>query len=96
MSFKTENYKHAAASVIKKMEKRGMCGYYCETKEDIIRSGELNTIRDFLTECFNPESKTGKLIAGIKQAGNTVKNIACKYNSIAKWVGFPLVPFVGE
>lgn len=68
----------------------------CETKEDIIRSGELNTIRDFLTECFNPESKTGKLIAGIKQAGNTVKNIACKYNSIAKWVGFPLVPFVGE
>ncbi len=37
MSFKSENYKHAAASVIKNMEKRGFIGYYCETKEDIIK-----------------------------------------------------------
>lgn len=45
MSFKTENYKHAAASVIKKMEKRGMCGYYCETKEDII-----NKVQELIPE----------------------------------------------
>ena len=37
MSFKSENYKHAAVSVIKNLEKRGFTGYYCETKEDIVK-----------------------------------------------------------
>lgn len=37
MSFKSENYKHAAVSIIKNLEKRGFTGYYCETKEDIVK-----------------------------------------------------------
>ncbi len=37
MSFKSENYKHAAVSVMKNLEKRGFTGYYCETKEDIVK-----------------------------------------------------------
>lgn len=68
----------------------------CETKEDIIKSGAMKKIERFLLECSDPQSKTGKLLAGVKYAGGIVKDITCKYNSIAKWVGFPLVPFVGE
>ncbi len=68
----------------------------CETKEDIIKSGAMKKIERFLLECSDPQSKTGKLLAGVKYAGGIVKDITCKYNSIAKWVGFPLVPFIGE
>lgn len=34
MSFKSECYKNTAASVIRQFEKRGMRGFYCETKEE--------------------------------------------------------------
>ena len=37
MSFKSENYKHAATTVLKNMEKRGFTGFYCETKDEIVQ-----------------------------------------------------------
>lgn len=36
MSFKTESFKNTAATIISHLEKRGMSGIYCETKEDIV------------------------------------------------------------
>ena len=64
-----------------------------ETKEDIIKSGAMKKIERFLMECNDPESNTGKILAGIKYSAGIVKDIASKYNKIAKWVALPQLPF---
>ena len=63
------------------------------TKEDITKSGSLKKIERFLLECNDPQSKIGKLLAGIKHAASIVKDLASKYNKIAKWVALPQLPF---
>ncbi|MBD5162907.1 MAG: GTP-binding protein [Oscillibacter sp.] len=75
-----------AAAALEKLEKS-------ETKEDIQKSGAMNKIRRFLEECQDPESSTGKLLSGVKYAAGIVKDLAGKYNKIAKWVALPQLPF---
>lgn len=75
-----------AAAALENLEKS-------ETKEDIQKSGAMNKIRRFLEECQDPESSTGKLLAGVKYAAGIVKDLAGKYNKIAKWVALPQLPF---
>lgn len=65
------------SAALKKLEKS-------ETKEDIQKSGTMNKIRRFLEECQDPESSTGKLLSGVKYAAGIVKDLAGKYNKIAK------------
>ncbi len=77
--------KKAAAA----LEKPGNSG----TKEDIRKSGTMNTLRRFLEECQAPESSTGKLLSGVKYAAGIVKALAGKYNKIVKWVALPQLPF---
>lgn len=74
-----------AAAALEKLEKS-------ETKEDIQKSGAMNKLRRFLEECQNPESSTGKLLSGVKYAAGIVKDLAGKYNKIAKWVALPQLP----
>lgn len=64
-----------------------------QSKEDIRKSGMMNRVRRFLEECNDPESQTGKILAGVKYAGQIVKELAGKYNKIAKWVALPQLPF---
>jgi hypothetical protein len=66
----------------------------CKTKEEITKTGALKKIERFLTECADPESKTSKLISGVKYASGIVKDLASKYNKIAKWLALPQIPFV--
>ncbi len=66
----------------------------CNTKEEITKTGALKKIQRFLSECADPESKTGKLMSGIKYASGIVKEIALKYNQIAQWLGLPQIPFI--
>ena len=75
-----------AAAALEKLEKS-------ETKEDIQKSGAMNKLRRFLEECQDPESSTGKLLSGVKYAAGIVKDLAGKYNKIAKWVALPQLPF---
>lgn len=65
----------------------------CKTKDDIIKSGALKKIERFLKECNDPESEIGKLLAGIKYSAGIIKDLAGKYNKIAKWVALPQLPF---
>ncbi len=66
----------------------------CNSKEEITKTGALKKIERFLTECADPESKTYKLISGVKYATGIVKQLACKYNKLAKWLALPQIPFV--
>lgn len=66
----------------------------CNTKEEITKTGALKKIERFLIECADPESKTGKLISEVKYAAGIVKELASKYNKIAKWLALPQIPFV--
>ena len=66
----------------------------CNTKEEITKTGALKKIERFLIECADPESKTGKLISDVKYAAGIVKELASKYNKIAKWLALPQIPFV--
>lgn len=75
-----------AAAALEKLEKS-------ETKEDIQKSGVMKKLRRFLEECQDPESSTGKLLSGVKYAAGIVKDLAGKYNKIAKWVALPQLPF---
>ena len=68
----------------------------CNTKEDIAKSGAMKKIERFLVECCDPESKTGKMLSGIKYANSIVKDLAIKYNKIAKWISLPQIPFIGD
>lgn len=74
------------AAALEKLEKS-------ETKEDIQKSGTMNKLRRFLEECQDPESSTGKMLSGVKYAAGIVKELAGKYNKIAKWVALPQLPF---
>jgi len=65
----------------------------CKTKDDVVKSGALNKIGRFLKECHDPNSEIGKILAGVKYAADIVKNLAGKYNKIAKWVALPQLPF---
>ncbi len=66
----------------------------CNTKEEITKTGALKKIERFLIECADPESKTGKLISGVKHAAGIVKGLASKYNKIAQWLALPQIPLV--
>lgn len=66
----------------------------CETDVEIKKSGALGRLLAFIEDCNNPETTVGKIVNGTKVAGRFLKGLAEKYNSVAKWVGFPQVPFV--
>lgn len=66
----------------------------CETDVEIKKSGALGRLLAFIEDCNDPETTVGKIVKGTKTAGRFLKGLAEKYNSVAKWVGFPQVPFV--
>lgn len=66
----------------------------CETDVEIKKSGALGRLKAFIEDCNDPETTVGKIVKGTKVAGRFLKGLAEKYNSVAKWVGFPQVPFV--
>ena len=66
----------------------------CKTDVEIKKSGALGRLLAFIEDCNNPETTVGKIVNGTKVAGRFLKGLAEKYNSVAKWVGFPQVPLV--
>ena len=66
----------------------------CETDVEIKKSGALGRLKTFIEDCNDPKTTVGKIVNGTKVAGRFLKGLAEKYNSVAKWVGFPQVPFV--
>ena len=66
----------------------------CETDVEIKKSGALGRLLAFIEDCNDPKTTVGKIVKGTKVAGRFLKGLAEKYNSVAKWVGFPQVPFV--
>lgn len=67
----------------------------CQTEEEVKRSGILKKLARFLRECADPESDTGKLLAGIKYAKDIVLDLGRKYNSLAVLLGAPSIPLIG-
>lgn len=65
----------------------------CQSKEEIQKTGAMSKIRRFLMECNDPDSQTGKLLAGVKYAAGIMKDLAGKYNKVAKWMALPQLPF---
>lgn len=52
----------------------------------------LSKVGDFLSSLTDPESKTGKIIEGVKGGAAIAQDLARSYNSVAEWVGLPQVP----
>lgn len=52
----------------------------------------LSKVGDFLSSLTDPESKTGKIIEGVKGGVAIAQDLARSYNSVAEWVGLPQVP----
>lgn len=67
----------------------------CQTEDEVKRSGILKKLARFLRECADPESDTGKLLAGIKYAKDIVLDLGRKYNSLAVLLGAPSIPLIG-
>jgi internalin A len=63
-----------------------------ESKEQIIRSGALQKFNRFLNEIGNEDSSLGQTIKNMKYGISIVQDIAGKYNKIAEWCGFPVIP----
>ena len=61
-------------------------------KDEIIKSGLLNRVKRLIDECSNADSTLGKFVAGTKYGYAVLADIAIKYNSIAEWLGLPIVP----
>ena len=68
----------------------------CQTEDEVKRSGVLKKLARFLRECADPESNTGKLLAGIKYAKDIVLDLGRKYNSLAILLGAPSIPLIGS
>ena len=66
----------------------------CKTDVEIKKTGALGRLLAFIEDCNDPETTVGKIVKGTKVAGRFLKGLAEKYNSVAKWVGFPQVPLV--
>ena len=66
----------------------------CNTKEEITKTGVLKKLERFLSECSDSESAAGKFISGVKYASSIVKDLASKYNKIAKWMALPQIPVI--
>ena len=49
-------------------------------------------MKRFLEEAQNPESEIGRVVKGIKYGVGIVQEIGEKYNKIAEWCGFPVIP----
>ena len=86
---KSQEFNEQCDKVSKSLEKLDAS----ETKDDITKSGAMKKIERFLVECHDPETKTGKLLAGVKHATCILKDLASKYNTIAKWMALPQLPF---
>ncbi len=52
----------------------------------------LGKVGAFLSRMADPTSKTGQVIQTIKNGVDIVQDIAASYNSVAEWVGLPVVP----
>lgn len=66
----------------------------CKTNAEINKSGALGRLETFIVDCKNPDTTVGKIVQGTKNAGRFLKRLAQNYNSIAKWMGLPQIPFV--
>lgn len=67
----------------------------CQTEEEVKRSGVMKKLERFLKECHDPESDTGKLLAGVKYAKDIVLDLGRKYNKLAGLLGAPSIPLIG-
>lgn len=67
----------------------------CQTEDEMKRSGAMKKLERFLKECHNPESDTGKLLAGVKYAGDIALDLGKKYNKLASLLGAPSIPLIG-
>ena len=65
------------------------------SEEAMKRTGSMNKLERFLMECHDPESDTGKLLAGVKYAGNIVLKLGKSYNKLAGLLGAPSIPLIG-
>lgn len=52
----------------------------------------LGKVGTFLNQLADPNSKAGKAIAMVKNGFDIAQDIAASYNSVAEWVGLPVVP----
>lgn len=66
------------------------------SEEEMKRSGALKKLERFLRECHDPESNTGKLLAGVKYAGGIALDLGKKYNKLADLLGAPKIPLIGS
>lgn len=53
---------------------------------------KLGKVGEFLSRMADPKSKTGQVVEVVKNGIDIVQDIAASYNSVAEWVGLPVVP----
>ena len=56
------------------------------------KTERLGKVGAFLSRMADPKSKTGRVIQMVKNGIEIAQDIATSYNSIAEWVGLPVVP----
>lgn len=56
------------------------------------KTDRIGKVGKFLEDLADPGSRTGKVIAMVKDGVSIVQDIAESYNSVAEWVGLPVVP----
>ena len=67
----------------------------CETNRKVTRSGALSKLRNFIKDCNDPESETGKLLSGAKDAASKLLTLGRTYNKLASYIGAPSIPLIG-
>jgi hypothetical protein len=56
------------------------------------KTERLSKVGSFLNNLADPESKAGKVIQMVRNGIDIAQDIATSYNSVAEWVGLPVVP----
>jgi len=65
-----------------------------QTKEDLQKSGAMNTLKSFIEDLEDKTTTIGKAISTAKKGAKIAQDIAGYYNKVAGWCGLPVVPSV--
>jgi len=65
-----------------------------KTKEDLQKSGAMNTLKMFIEDLEDKTTTIGKAIDTAKKGAKIAQDIAGTYNKVAEWCGLPVVPSI--
>jgi len=69
-----------------------------QSKEDVVKKGLFNQLRQVVVDIGDKETALYKSISSVQNGFKIAKNVGRYYNGIAEWVGWPQIPkvFLGK